>query len=195
MKEQPALAFYSAVSMAFGGLALVALVLAAALAAGLSLPRGRTFLRSWVGGALRHPIGWAWFVALLATSGSLYFSEVAHLVPCQLCWYQRVTMYPLVLVLGVGLLRGDGAAWRYGLPLSLVGILVSAYHVWIQFQPSLAPETCGAGAPCSIRYLAVFGVVSIPMMAGAAFLLIIALLLLVRHVDPEPLAAARVELQ
>lgn len=192
MEEQAALAFYSAVSMAFGCLALAALLLAAALAAGLSLPRGRTFLGSWVGGAVRHPIGWAWCVALLATSGSLYFSEVAHLVPCRLCWYQRVAMYPLVLVLSIGLLRGDGDVWRYGLPLSLVGILVSAYHVWIQYQPSAAPTTCGAGAPCSVRYLAVFGVVSIPMMAGAAFLLIIALLLLVRHASSGPLAAGKV---
>lgn len=183
------MAVYAAVTLALGGLSLVAPLLAGALFVALVVPGGRAFLRSWLDGAIRHPLGWAWFVALLATAGSLYFSEGVNFAPCQLCWYQRIAMYPLVVVLGVGMLRNEGAAWRYGLPLAVVGFLISVYHVWIQYHPGAAPSTCGTGAPCSMRYLAVFGVVSIPVMAGAAFLLVIALLLLVRVLASAPLPA------
>ena len=117
----------------------------------------------------------------LAMGGSLYLSEVAGLLPCLLCWYQRIAMYPLVLVLGVGVLRGEAGAWRYAVPLSVVGLCISLYHVALQLQPALDVVTCDTGAPCSVRYLAVFGFVSIPWMAGGAFLLITALMLAVRE--------------
>ncbi|NNF28983.1 MAG: disulfide bond formation protein B [Gemmatimonadetes bacterium] len=115
--------------------------------------------------------------------GSLYLSEVAHLVPCSLCWYQRFAMYPMVLILGFGLLRGTTAIWRVGLPLAVIGLAISIYHVTIQWQPTLDVGACTSGAPCTGRYLAVFGFISIPTMAGAAFLLIISLLLLVRTLE------------
>ncbi len=131
--------------------------------------------------SVRHPLAWAWVVATAATASSLYLSDVVGLVPCLFCWYQRIAMYPLVVILGVGTLRGDAGVWRYALPVAAIGILFSAYHVALQFQPTLDVGACTSGVPCSARYLAVFGFVSIPFMAGAAFLSIIALLLLVRR--------------
>ncbi len=112
--------------------------------------------------------------------GSLYLSDFVGFIPCRFCWYQRIAMYPLVLVLGVGLVRGDGGVWRYAIPLSIVGFLIAAYHVALQYQPHLEILSCATDAPCSVRYVAVFGFISIPAMAGAAFLLITALLLTVR---------------
>jgi disulfide bond formation protein DsbB len=148
---------------------------------------GRTRIRDTFRGQERHPIAWAWFIALVATAGSLYFSEIVGFVPCSLCWYQRIAMYPLVLVLGVGVWRGDPVVWRYALPLPLVGLAVATYHVIIQWQPAADIGACTTGVPCTGRYVAVFGFVSIPSMALAAFVLIVALLALVRtleHVGP-----------
>ncbi len=118
-------------------------------------------------------------------SGSLYLSEIAHLIPCSLCWYQRIAMYPLVFVLGVGLLRSDPGVWRFATPLSVGGLLIAAYHVTIQWKPTLDIELCTTGAPCTGRYLSVFGFISIPTMAGDAFLLITALMFLLRLLEQE----------
>jgi disulfide bond formation protein DsbB len=90
-------------------------------------------------------------------------------------------MYPLVVVLGVAFFRSDPAVWRFALPLSLIGLVISAYHVMVQLRPALETISCGAGPPCSGRYVAVFGFVSIPWMAGAAFLFISALLWALRQ--------------
>lgn len=90
-------------------------------------------------------------------------------------------MYPLVLVLGVGLLRPGVRIWPFALPLPAVGLAIAAYHVALQFQPTLDLVPCEGGVPCSGRYVAVFGFVSIPVMAGAAFLMITTLLLLLRE--------------
>jgi disulfide bond formation protein DsbB len=167
---------------------LVAVGLAVGLGSALALPRGRQRLIGFLAGQERHPIGWAWAVSLAAMLGSLYLSEVAHLVPCSLCWYQRIAMYPLVFVLGVGMLRAEPGVWRFALPLPVVGLLISAYHVTIQWRPSLDIEMCTSGVPCTGRYLAVFGFVTIPTMAGAAFLLVIALLLVMRALEREAAA-------
>jgi disulfide bond formation protein DsbB len=173
------MALYATVVQTLGVLSFVAVFLAAALVVLLLTEGGRRWLRGSLSPHPRHPIGWAWGVASLATAGSLYFSEVVGFVPCLLCWYQRIAMYPLVLVLGVGLLRGDTGVWRYGLPLSVVGLVISSYHVALQFRPSLELIPCGTGVSCSGRYVTVFGFVSIPVMAGAAFLLITTLLAVV----------------
>jgi len=174
---------YPVVTITLGGLSLVAVALGLMLLAALALPAGRRRLADTLEGRERHPIAWAWLVALLAMSGSLYLSDVVGLVPCLLCWYQRIAMYPLVLVLGVGLLKGDAGVWRYALALPVVGGVISAYHVVLQYRPTLDLISCTTGVPCSARYLAVFGFVSIPVMAGSAFLLIAALLLLLRVLE------------
>jgi disulfide bond formation protein DsbB len=121
-------------------------------------------------------IALAWVVALLATLGSLYFSEVAHFTPCTLCWYQRIAMYPLVVLLGVGALRRapsvTGAA-----ALVTIGALISAYHVALEWIPSLPSAACAATAPCTDVWFRVFGIFSLPTLALSAFLLILTLLL------------------
>lgn len=174
---------YATIVTLLAGSALLAFALAVGLGLALAVPGFRDGLVDGLLGRARHPIAWAWVVALTASVGSLYLSEVVGFVPCTLCWYQRILMYPLVLVLGVGMVRGDAGVWRYALPLPLVGLLIAAYHVTIQLQPSLDAGVCSAGVSCSARYLAVFGFVSIPVMAAAGFLLVTALLLTLRAVD------------
>jgi len=177
------LALYAPIVTALGFLAIAAVALALGLGGTLVSSAGRDWWVRTLGGLERHPIGWAWAVATVAAVGSLYLSEIAHLVPCSLCWYQRIAMYPLVFVLGVGVLRGDASVWRYVLPIAGVGLAIAIYHVTIQWQPSLDVGACTSGAPCTGRYLAVFGFISIPTMAGAAFLLIISLMLGLRTLE------------
>ncbi len=124
-------------------------------------------------------------VAAIATAGSLYFSEVAHFIPCQLCWYQRIAMYPQVLLLGMAALRRDIGIRPYAMAMSLIGAAISFYHVIIQRFPSLSTGACSADAPCTQINLEVFGFVTIPFLALSAFLLIFALLLVARPVDDE----------
>ena len=176
---------HAAILQVLGSLTVAAPLLALACFLFLVPGRGRDRVRDWFGDAVRHPIVWALVVSTIATAGSLYFSEVVHMEPCELCWYQRIAMYPLVPILAVGAFRADPGVWRYALPLPLLGILISAYHVVIQFGPPGIPQPCGTGVPCSARYIAVFGFISIPVMAGAAFLLTIALLLVIRHLEGE----------
>jgi len=181
-------AFYPTIITTLAVLAIVAVVLAIGLGVALATTGGRARLTDMLGGQERHPIAWAWLVALIAMLGSLYLSDIVHFAPCLLCWYQRIAMYPLVFVLGVGVLRADPGVWRYAIPLPIIGFLISAYHVLIQWRPNMEVTTCAVGAPCTGRYVAVFGLVSIPTMAGAAFLLITAMLMLVRTLDREPQA-------
>ncbi|MBV8528989.1 MAG: disulfide bond formation protein B [Candidatus Dormibacteraeota bacterium] len=124
----------------------------------------------------------AWLVAALATLGSLYLSEIAGLIPCQLCWFQRIAMYPLVALLGVATLRGDVAgAKRYATVFAMVGAVLAAYHYQLERFPSQPTLTCAAEAPCSIPVVNVWGFASVPFMALAAFLLILTVLLLARQ--------------
>ncbi|MFS0785565.1 disulfide oxidoreductase [Shouchella sp. 1P09AA] len=119
----------------------------------------------------------AWVVSLTATLGSLYFSEIRGYVPCEMCWYQRILMYPLAVFLGIAAYAGDVSIRKYVLPLSLMGMVVSGYHYLIQKVPSLAPLTpCTEGVPCNIQYINWFGFISIPFLALLAFSLITILL-------------------
>lgn len=177
------MALYPTIVTTLGILALAAVALGVGFGVALAVPAGRRALTGALGGFERHPIGWAWGVSLIATGGSLYLSEIAHLLPCLLCWYQRIAMYPLVVVLGVGAIRDDPGVWRYAIPLPVIGFVIAAYHVTIQWLPALEVTSCAVGAPCTGRYLSVFGFITIPTMAGAAFLLITALLLLVRTLE------------
>ncbi len=116
---------------------------------------------------------WAWLVSIAATVGSLYFSEVRMFVPCALCWWQRILMYPLVVVLGVATVRQDLTAWRTALPLSLIGLGTATYQYLLQKVPGIAPPaSCASGVPCNVQYIDWFGFVTIPFLAGVAFLII-----------------------
>jgi disulfide bond formation protein DsbB len=129
---------------------------------------------------------WAAFlVALLATAGSLYFSEVAHFVPCQLCWYQRIAMYPLVLILGIAASRRDMGVGVYVIPLAAVGAAISTYHYLLEWFPSIEAGTCSVGIPCSQVWFREFGFISLPLLALLAFLLVIALLLIPDRGSPD----------
>ena len=123
----------------------------------------------------------AWTQALIATTGSLFFSEVLKFTPCVLCWYQRVLMYPLVAILTVGILLGDRRLRVYALPLSFLGLAIAAYHNLLYF--GLIPEgmtQCVLGVSCTTRYLALLGFIDIPLMSLAAFAVITFAMLLHR---------------
>jgi disulfide bond formation protein DsbB len=129
----------------------------------------------------RFGLYFAWIVSIVATGGSLYFSEVLGMVPCVLCWYQRILMYPLIVLLGIATYRQDKGIKLYVLPLALIGLGISLYHVIIQTFPQLASHvSCQAGVPCTVDTLNLFGFITIPMLAGTAFLLICITLLLTR---------------
>ena len=121
----------------------------------------------------------AWLTALVATSGSLYFSEVRHFVPCTLCWYQRILMYPLVIVLGIASYDQDRAVVRYALPLSVLGMVVALYHVLEQNIPGFGSAAlCRAGVPCNLRYIDWLGFITIPVLSLTAFTMITVFLVL-----------------
>jgi disulfide bond formation protein DsbB len=126
----------------------------------------------------------AFLVALITTLGSLYLSEVAHFVPCVLCWYQRICMYPLALVLLIGGMRRDRDVWVYVLPPAVVGLGFSVYHTQLQAFPRQHGPFCKIAEPCTVRYVWEFGFVSIPFMALTAFAFIIVMMLLLRSSGP-----------
>ena len=119
----------------------------------------------------------AWIVSLVTTAGSLYYSEHFHFIPCELCWYQRILMYPLVVVLGVGWFRRDKSVWITALPFVVIGAPVSLYHWLVERVPSLAESTsCSIEAPCSAPYFEKLGFVTLAWMCLTSFLLIGSLL-------------------
>ena len=118
----------------------------------------------------------AWLVAATAMAGSLYFSEVGHLTPCALCWYQRIAMYPLAIVLGIAAWRDDLGIRPYAIALAGIGAVVAAYHIALQRLPGLPSGACSLEAPCSAIELERFGFVTIPVMAFIGFVSIVAVL-------------------
>ncbi|GAF11664.1 disulfide bond formation protein, BdbC-like [Bacillus sp. JCM 19045] len=123
----------------------------------------------------------AWVVALVATLGSLYFSEIKGFVPCEFCWYQRILMYPLSLILGIAAYSGERKIKKYVLPLSITGMIVSTYHYMMQKIPGFAPlSPCTDGVPCNAQYINWFGFVTIPFLALIAFTAITVLMIMVR---------------
>lgn len=121
----------------------------------------------------------AWVGATLATAGSLYASEMAGLLPCTLCWYQRILMYPLVIIIAVGIWRKDKILPFYVLPLSVAGAIVALYHYLLQrgVLPSLVP--CTLGVPCATKYGEWLGFVTLPFLSFLAFSLITVCMVLV----------------
>ncbi|GHC92871.1 disulfide bond formation protein C [Pseudorhodoferax aquiterrae] len=119
-------------------------------------------------------IALSWTVALVATLGALFFSEVMQLQPCVLCWYQRIAMFPLVLILGIGAFAQDRSCIRYALPLAAAGWLLAGYH-WLVYR-GFVPEAlqpCGQGPSCTEVKLELAGFVTIPLLSLAAFSLIL----------------------
>ena len=113
----------------------------------------------------------ATMIAVGATFGSLYFSEIRNFVPCEYCWYQRIVMYPLALILLIATIRRDKNIIPYALSLSLSGLALSAYHYQLQLFPEQS-SSCGFDASCTYRWIEVFGFITIPLLALTSFVFI-----------------------
>jgi disulfide bond formation protein DsbB len=156
----------------------IAVVIAvfAALAALVS-PRARVSVVAFARAIAPQSVLFAWIVAAVTTLGSLYYSEHAGFVPCELCWYQRVLMYPLVIVLGVAVLRRDRPVWITALVFVCLGAPLSLYHWLVERVPAFEESSsCSAITPCSTPWFEKLGFVTLAWMAMSAFLLIGALM-------------------
>jgi len=110
--------------------------------------------------------------ALLGMLLSLYYSDIIGYEPCKLCWFQRIFLYPQVVILGLALWKKEASARIYSLALAAIGALIAVYHIFVEHN--LAPTPCGATGPsCAVRYVYEYGFVSIPVMSFVAFLAII----------------------
>lgn len=158
----------AAIERLAGGLSVLALLLAVATV--VALVRGR--VPDWFRD-LALPV--AATITAVATAGSLWMSEAAGYAPCVLCWYQRIAMYPLPLLLGIAAWRGDHAGARWSVvPLASIGAAVSVWHLVVERVPSLGGP-CDPAAPCAVRWVEEFGFLTLPGMALTAFLAAIAL--------------------
>jgi len=121
----------------------------------------------------------AWLVAAVSVAGALFFSEVMALPPCVLCWYQRIFMFPLAILLPLGLFPLDARVVRYTLPLALAGTAVAVYHMLLVLR--VIPESaapCSRGVPCGEVQIEWLGFVTIPLLSAIAFGAITALLVI-----------------
>jgi disulfide bond formation protein DsbB len=129
----------------------------------------------------------AFVVSAIATGGSLFFSQIANFPPCELCWFQRICMYPLSILTLLMALRADNRAARYLLPLPVVGACVSIYHLLIENNVIKEPQACLASAPggCAVKWINEFGYITIPTLALTGFLLLIGFLVLATSGEAE----------
>jgi disulfide bond formation protein DsbB len=115
----------------------------------------------------------AWIIALTATVGSLFFSEVMQLPPCVLCWYQRIAMYPLVLIVGAGIVLRDRRMKYYALPICLIGLTIAIYHNLLYY--GIVPDSitpCTQGISCTSVQIEWLGFITIPLLSLTAFVII-----------------------
>lgn len=123
----------------------------------------------------------AWLIALFGCCMSIFCREILNFEPCPLCWYQRMALFPLALILGMALFRGDYKIGVYCLPFALFGFLVAIYQVFGMYFPFiLHTGLCGSGTQCSTTMFTLFGVITMPMLSGLGFAIITACLLLSR---------------
>jgi disulfide bond formation protein DsbB len=161
--------------LAVGAQAFVVLALASAIG-GRRTATTRRWLVDVVGASARSL---TLVVVAVATAGSLYLSEVAHFTPCTLCWYQRIAMYPMVLLLVVATVRDDDVS-PYAIGLSSIGGATSIYHMLVERFPTLETDACDPANPCSLIWTERLGYLTIPTMALSAFALVVTLSLLGR---------------
>lgn len=123
-----------------------------------------------------------WIVVSISTLGSLFFSEIMEFPPCVLCWYQRICMFPLVLILLVGLFPFDKSIVKYALPLAIVGWCFAFYHYLLYSGFILeSVQPCSQGVSCSETYIDLFGFLTIPMLSLISFSTIVALLFILKR--------------
>jgi len=120
----------------------------------------------------------AWILSLISVAGSLFYSNYLMLPPCSLCWYQRICIFPLVLILGAGFLIKDKNVFWYAMPLTFIGWIISLYHNLLYYKIIPKPlVACSAGASCTEKQIEYFGFISIPLMALASLTLTLTILL------------------
>ena len=148
-------------------LGVVGQVLALVLLVLLLVARDR--VRGWFWG---YELWAAFLVAAIATGGSLFLSDVAGFVPCEMCWYQRICMYPLSLLTLFAAYHRDYRLARYLLPFPIIGACVSIYHLLIENKVVATPAACQIGAGCAVKWIDYFGYMTIPTLAFTAFALL-----------------------
>jgi disulfide bond formation protein DsbB len=130
-------------------------------------------------------------VTSVSMLGSLYFSEIVGYRPCVLCWYQRIAMYALAIVLTIAAVRKDHGITPYAMALAGIGVAISAYHWLLERWPRLDTGTCSADAPCSVPYFEVFGFVSLAFMAFCAFATVVVFLAFVPRASSDTMSTAK----
>ena len=126
----------------------------------------------------------AWIVSMVAMLGSLFFSEIMMFPPCVMCWYQRICMYPLSVILLVALFSNDQNVFKYAMPLVLLGLFFAIYHNLLYF--GIVPETlapCSQGVSCTSDYINWFGFITIQLLSLVAFALIFVILIFIRRLE------------
>jgi disulfide bond formation protein DsbB len=156
-------------------IAAALLVIALGAAAGRRGPLDALRRAAW-----GYELWLAFAVTALATGGSLFFSEIAHFVPCELCWYQRICLYPLSILTLLAALANDHRVARYLLPLPLIGSGISVYHLLVEHGVVSETQACRISAPggCAVKWVDEFGYVTIPALALTGFALAFAFLAL-----------------
>jgi disulfide bond formation protein DsbB len=172
-----------AVVSVLAGLGLVGQALAVILVLAALVARDR--LRQVLWG---YELWAAFVVAAVATGGSLFLSEVAGFIPCELCWYQRICMYPLSILTLFAAVHGDYRIARYVLPLPVVGACVSIFHLLVENHVVATPQGCQLGAGCAVKWINYFGYMTIPTLALTAFVLLIVFLALAASGSSEETA-------
>lgn len=170
---------------ASGALLLLACVVAVWVVrlVAIASPRARRIYDTVVVSLEGQGLRLAWAMAVVAMLGSLYYSEVAGYMPCEYCWYQRIAMYPLVVIIGLAILARDERVRRYVFGLAIPGGVIAAYHYMIQRFPDLQVGECSTLVPCTAAWVWKFDLVSIPFMAFVSFAVIVTVLAIDR---PRP---------
>jgi len=163
--------FLSATTVAGGFLAVFLLLVL------IAPPRGKGWRRDVVDFFSDFSIELAFLTALAGLIGSLFYSNIAGFVPCLLCLWQRVFLYPQVVILGIALITKDNGVRKYSIALSAIGALIATYHTYLQFGGTSLINCAASGVGCEHVYFMEFGYVTIPTMALTAFALIIIFLL------------------
>lgn len=169
-----AIVVFAALGVAGQTLAAAAVVVGGLALAGMPAPLRAARRALW-----GYELWLVFLVSALATGGSLFFSEIAHFVPCELCWYERICMYPLSVVTLLAALADDPRVARYLLPLPVVGAGVAVYHILIEQGVVSQSSACLLSAPggCATKWIDEFGWVTIPTLALTSFATVLVFLL------------------
>ena len=123
-----------------------------------------------------------WLIVVVAVAGTTYGGEIMGLPICHLCWYQRICIYPLLIILGIGTFNNDSSCIRYSIPLAIFGALFAFYQYLEQMIPGFSPiSVCGSGADCSQIHLKLLGFITFPLLSFLGCVAIVALLSIARH--------------